>query len=303
MKTTNKHYQTRGRYALVQFGTLEGPGFEFVPGAEAIAGEKLMIREHGREGTVNTLEAINLGEKYCLLTDMDVLYGAKQNRVVNTSVLIAPHSKQAVNVSCVERSRWSYTSPEFSPAGGVMDPELRSAKVAFLYRDKEADRADSQRQIWGMIHDELLRSGVQSDTEDYHAILESRKTTERRKMFSSARTGCNGLVLFAGRAPVFLEAFGNRHAFRFYFPMLMESIPMGKTGQQEGDPMKEAEAFYRLDEMLDDFDEGMEPAGDEALGGVGRLRWSTGNTFKGFQLNFGKQPVHRVSFYSFDKQA
>ena len=136
MKTFEKQYQKAGNIVMVQMETLEGEGFGFLTAAPAVDSGALEIREVRSEGAVNTLLAINHTAHYYLLTDMDLLKGAKQNRVVNTSVLIAPLSKQEVNVSCVERSRWSYNSPTFKAGPKILDKKMRAAKADSLKRDK-----------------------------------------------------------------------------------------------------------------------------------------------------------------------
>jgi hypothetical protein len=110
MKTVNKSYQQIANIAIVQFETLTDDGFGFLPAGPAIEAGDLVIKELDHSGDVNNLLAINNTGNHYLLTDMDLLKGAKQNRVVNISVLVMPHEQRKINVSCVERARWTYDS-------------------------------------------------------------------------------------------------------------------------------------------------------------------------------------------------
>jgi hypothetical protein len=64
----------------------------------AEAGEAVTIEEVSEGGDVPTV----------LLLDGEELIGAKQNRVLNTTVLVAAHSRLTIPVSCVEQDRWAY---------------------------------------------------------------------------------------------------------------------------------------------------------------------------------------------------
>lgn len=84
---------------------------------EALKMRVLRIEEIGEEGRVPTLRVVNSGADPVLLLEGDELVGAKQNRVVNSSVLVAADSELTLPVSCVERGRWSYRSRGFSSSG------------------------------------------------------------------------------------------------------------------------------------------------------------------------------------------
>ena len=55
----------------------------------------------------------NKGDMRVLFIEGEELVGAKQNRILNTSILVPAKSKTKIPVSCVERGRWRYHSPMF----------------------------------------------------------------------------------------------------------------------------------------------------------------------------------------------
>ncbi len=55
------------------------------------------------------------------MLDSEELIGAKQNRILNVSVMVPPHTTITVPVTCVEQGRWAYSSATFKSSGWVMD--------------------------------------------------------------------------------------------------------------------------------------------------------------------------------------
>jgi len=296
MKTFEKQYQKAGNIVMVQMETLKGEGFGFLTAAPAIDSGALEIRELRSEGAVNTLMAINHSAHYYLLTDMDLLKGAKQNRVVNTSVLIEPHSKQEVNVSCVERSRWSYNSPTFSAAPRILDTKMRAAKADSLKKDKKGMTAETQSKIWGLINEEMVSNNIINETEDYTSILESKSKEQEPEFKFLPGKKCNGLAVFEGKKLVSFDIFGNRKAYQYYFDLLAGNAINMVQLDAATEAIEKAEAFYRLDDYLDLFESELEPPVDSRNGNVGMLRWSGAQQYSGFELSFESQLVHLAGF-------
>jgi hypothetical protein len=296
MKAIRKDYQQAGTITLVQFGTLEGEGFPFSPASKAMEEGGVQVREIREEGEVNKLLAINTTGHFCLITDMDLLKGARQNRVVNTSVLLAPHSKHVIGVSCVERSRWSYNSPEFRPVRGVMDLEKRAAKASSLMDGEESAVFEAQSKIWDMIHQEMVSQRVFSTTEDYNAIRTTGPTDPSQESQVKKADGCNGLAIFEGKRLLSFDIFGNREVYGYYFELLVtDYIVRIRKGRGDG-AMEKAEAFYRLDEALDGFESKLRKPVSGAGGGIGEFSWSGDPGHPGFRLSYKEQLVHLAGF-------
>ena len=69
---------------------------------EARARGWVEITEASESGHVPELKVVNRGETGVLLLDGEELLGAKQNRVLNLTILVPPHHSSAIPVSCVE---------------------------------------------------------------------------------------------------------------------------------------------------------------------------------------------------------
>src|SRR5213593_1707983 len=64
------------------------------------------VTELDAAGSVPELLAKNPLDENVLLYDGEELLGAKQNRILNVSVLVAAQSETRIPVSCVEEGRW-----------------------------------------------------------------------------------------------------------------------------------------------------------------------------------------------------
>ena len=88
--------------------------------------EVVDIREQDGEATVGCIHVENLTDRPLLLLAGELLEGARQNRLVNASTLIAPRTRHDLKVSCVEQGRWSEAAATFA-YGGRAELALRNA--------------------------------------------------------------------------------------------------------------------------------------------------------------------------------
>src|SRR5215210_2171645 len=73
---------------------------------DALWAGTLRIEEVHEAGSVPELRVVNEGMLRVLILEGDELVGAGQNRVVDSSVLVAADSELLLPISCVERGRW-----------------------------------------------------------------------------------------------------------------------------------------------------------------------------------------------------
>ena len=129
------------------------------------------ITETSESGSVPELIAVNGTESAVLLVDGEELVGAKQNRILNASVLVGPGAAVKIPVSCVEQGRWEYRSPNFS--AGMYAPSLLRASTARESGRTRSARAN-QRRVWRDVACFLRNSKIQSSTGALNDLYEFR---------------------------------------------------------------------------------------------------------------------------------
>jgi hypothetical protein len=117
---------------------------------EAIGQGLARVTEIGGGGSVPELRFENNAERPTLLVDDEELIGAKQNRVLNLTVLAPAKQTIVIPVSCVEAGRWHQNSQTFKPANHVMYSRVRAARVAHVTDSMRTTgtRMSDQSAVW-----------------------------------------------------------------------------------------------------------------------------------------------------------
>jgi hypothetical protein len=133
---------------------------------EAIQSGAVTVQEVSEGGSVPDLLVENGGDSRVLFLEGEELVGAKQNRVLNTSLLLPARSKVKIPVSCVERGRWAYQSRHFGSAGRHSPSKLRHAlksAVSESLASGGGHRSD-QGKVWAEVDRQQATLGVTSPT-------------------------------------------------------------------------------------------------------------------------------------------
>ena len=204
-------------------------GPEYITLREALQRGAFSVTEVSEGGSVPELMVVNKGDLAVLLLDGEELRGAKQNRILNTTILVGPKSSTKVPVSCVEHGRWSYQSREFLESGNVMHREMRMLnvqKVSESLRSVKQFRSD-QGQIWDKVaelHCELdvpAKTGAMTDVYD----AKGADLDGYLKSFRLAG-GQKGILVFVEGQPAGLDFVSREAAFATLFPKLLKSYAM-----------------------------------------------------------------------------
>jgi hypothetical protein len=134
---------------------------------EALAKKTAVVTEVSEGGSVPQLLLRNKGEQAVFLLDGEELTGAKQNRILNITILAPAMKDTVIPVSCVEAGRWSHSSPDFSAAPRAQFSASRAKRSAFVSEDicQTGQRRSNQGEVWDDISAKLNSLGSQSDTQ------------------------------------------------------------------------------------------------------------------------------------------
>jgi len=158
---------------------LRGEGHQhlnYILATEAITAGVLTVTEVDESGSVPELLATNAGEKMILLLDGEELVGAKQNRILNTTVLLREHSKTKIPVSCVEQGRWRHTSREFV-SGNYSPSKLRGRKNRRVTESlrREGRAASDQGEVWQDVEENVVLFQAAAPTMAMSDAVEQRR--------------------------------------------------------------------------------------------------------------------------------
>jgi hypothetical protein len=204
--------------------TSHEPGYDTLQ--DAILAGHARVTEVSKAGSVPELRVVNDGSRAVLIVDGEELVGAKQNRIVNITIMVPAKTALTIPVSCVEAGRWSVQSAEFAPAERTYHASGRRAKVEQvsaslrMYSSRHAD----QSAIWGEIDAKSARLGAASSTRAAAAMFD--KMRERLEAFTNELQPVKGQVgaVFAIRgAIVGLDAFDSARTWARVMPGLVRS--------------------------------------------------------------------------------
>ena len=124
------------------------------------------VTEVSEAGVVPELQVHNQCADPILLLDGEELVGAKQNRILNLSVLVPAGRTTTIPVSCVEAGRWRADAAELRSAGRAHFAAGRARKSHKVSESlaRRGSRESDQSEVWQDISEKAARMAVRSST-------------------------------------------------------------------------------------------------------------------------------------------
>ena len=242
--------QFRNLVVVPTFTASSGPS-NYLTLAEALQQQLASITEIHTAGAVPQVKVANLAEALLLLVDGEELIGARQNRMLNTSMLVAAKSELFVPVSCTEAGRWAYKSPAFAHAGFVSPHKLRKTKsdsvAASLLRN--LGHKSDQHAVWQAVDGLCADSGTRSPTSAMFDAMAA-----KAKELGSYLNGLKplpdqkGLVVLVNGIVVGMDAVSSARAYQLLHPRFVRSYAMDALLEEKpavtGLPREKVQAFF-----------------------------------------------------------
>jgi hypothetical protein len=215
-------------------------GVDYLLSDEALTAGSVTVEEVSEGGSVPNLLVNNASDSKVLFLEGEELRGAKQNRVLNTSVLVAAHSKLTIPVSCVEQGRWRYRSRQFASGESHSSSKLRHYLKQSVSESLKTGRghASDQMAVWGEVGRQMSSlgsdsvTGAMADTYETH----SKRINEFRERLQYVENAA-GVVIAVGKQVVALDLFDKPSTCRKVWDRLLTGVVMDALEASSSDQL------------------------------------------------------------------
>ena len=199
------------------------------------------VTELDAAGSVPELLAKNPLDSNVLLYDGEELLGAKQNRILNVTVLVPARSETKIPVSCVEEGRWSARSAHFGPSTHTAYPELRRRKAVQLSA-APLEPGAAQAAVWEEVALKSDRLGVHSPTRAQADIYNAKPAPDFLRDAFPLVPGQSGALLALGDR-FCLDYVSRPDAFARLYPKLLAGYLLDAREHTTDDKPSDVDAF------------------------------------------------------------
>lgn len=200
---------------------------EYVLVDEALDAKKVVVEEVSEGGSVPELRMTNFSGRVVLVPDGTELVGAKQNRIVNASLLIPPDSITLIPVSCVEQGRWRYKGRQFGSSRHFASHSIRRGNAEFHKETLRRKRGyvSDQGRVWDCVAAMSHRMEAPTPTGAMNDIFEQKQGSidEYRKGIAPEE-GQTGAAFFINGIFQGIELFDREATFGKIFHKLLSGI-------------------------------------------------------------------------------
>jgi len=195
---------------------------------EAMQAKEIEVKEASEGGSVPTLTVHNTGKLPVLLVTGEELIGAKQNRVLNTSLLVPAESELQIPVSCVEQGRWHYTSGSFASSSSTAHLKLRKEQSEHVTRNliARASFDADQGAVWGEVARKTSAHQSSSPTRALHDVYDQNENKLKEYLDAFPPVPAEGLLVAIDEQIVGADLFDHHETLQALWPKLIRGYAL-----------------------------------------------------------------------------
>jgi len=205
--------------------SIEKNNNKYLSFSEAIAKNQVQISEVNKKGLLTKLSVSNKSSDNIIILNGELIIGTqiRQDRIVDSTVLIPGHATVLINTFCGEQYRWS---PRLS--NKISTPE--SLYFSSGRANNAADintKLSKQCRIWSEISEKISDFNVKSFTNSVDQIYKKKKVNvEEIVNFFKIPSEAVGVALGINHQLVNIDIFSNNCMLQIYLPKIIRSIAL-----------------------------------------------------------------------------
>jgi len=194
------------------------------------------ITEVDENGSVGQLNVINNAVTPLLLMDGEEIKGAKQNRIINATMIIPAKSQQIIDVSCSESGRWNYNSQTFKHSYHMASSKVRRSKQESVNNSLRTSnqRISNQSQVWDDIESTQASLNIESSTHaQQDTFISLEKDIDDYLKHFPLQQKQNASIIIINNQVIGMELLYNADKYSQYHQRYMESYIIDAITQQD----------------------------------------------------------------------
>ena len=205
--------------------SIEKNNNKYLSFSEAIAKNQVQISEVNKEGLLTKLSVSNKSSDNIIILNGELIIGTqiRQDRIVDSTVLIPGYATVLINTFCGEQYRWS---PKLSNKISTPESLYFSSGRANNAADTNT-KLSKQCRIWSEISEKISDFNVKSFTNSVDQIYKKKKVNvEEIVNFFKIPSEAVGVVLGINNQLVNIDIFSNNCMLQIYLPKIIRSIAL-----------------------------------------------------------------------------
>ena len=205
--------------------SIEKNNNKYLSFSEAIAKNQVQISEVNKEGLLTKLSVSNKSSDNIIILNGELIIGTqiRQDRIVDSTVLIPGYATVLINTFCGEQYRWSpRLSNKISTSESLYFSSGRANNAADIN-----NKLRKQCRIWSEISEKISDFNVKSFTNSVDQIYKKKKVNvEEIVNFFKIPSEAVGVVLGINNQLVNIDIFSNNCMLQIYLPKIIRSIAL-----------------------------------------------------------------------------